>query len=242
MNSLTTQPKPVRMKQLPPEARPRERLLNHGPQALSVTELLALLLDTGHPRAGASALDLAGQLLAHLRQRHHTGALAAISTASLEEIRDVPGIGPAKAARLLAAVELGRRLAESKPARVSVERPEDVVRWLRPRMRDYDREHFVVVWLDTKHHVLGHETVSVGSLDAALAHPREVFKGAVLRSAAAVILAHNHPSGDPTPSGEDIELTYRLAEAGRLLGIEVLDHIVIGDHRFVSLRERGVRF
>ncbi|MBE3590492.1 MAG: DNA repair protein RadC [Firmicutes bacterium] len=233
---------PVRIRQLPPDARPRERLLAQGPQALSATELVALLLDTGHPRAGASALDLAARLLAHLRRQQGEAALAAISTASIEDIRAVPGIGPAKAARLLAAVELGRRLAEARPARVSVARPEDVVRWLQPRLRDYDREHFVVVWLDTKHHVLGHETVSVGGLDAALAHPREVFKGAVLRSAAAVILAHNHPSGDPTPSADDIDLTRRLAEAGRLLGIEVLDHIVIGGHRFVSLRERGVRF
>ncbi|MBX6350261.1 MAG: DNA repair protein RadC [Clostridia bacterium] len=240
--ALTLAGTPLRLRDLPPEARPRERLFAHGAAALSLTELLAIILDTGHASYGRSAVDLAALLLARLRGARQMPGLAAISCASPEDLRSVPGIGAAKAARLLAAIELGRRLGEARPERVAVDRPEDVVRWLRPRMRDLDREHFVVLWLDTKHRVLGHETVSIGGLDAAPAHPREVFKGAIVRSAAAVVLAHNHPSGDPTPSADDVRLTRRLVDAGRILGIEVLDHIILGTDRFESLRRRGFPF
>jgi len=144
-------------------------------------------------------------------------------------------------AQLKAALELGRRLSSevSKP-KFMVKSPEDVYHFLREKMRYYDREHFKAVFLNTKHHVITVETISVGSLNSSLVHPRELFKNSIKRSAAALILAHNHPSGDPTPSIEDIEITRRLVEVGNIIGIQVLDHIVIGESSFVSLKEQGV--
>ncbi len=220
------------VKVLPPQDRPRERLLRSGPEGLSSPELLALLLRTGTSRA--SATDLAGQLLATF------GSLAALSLARPDELDRQAGIGPAKASALLAAFELGRRLQAAPPARRPVIRtPGDVAALVGPQMRHLDREHFRAVLLNTRHEVLDVASVAVGGLDSAPIHPREVFKDAIRRSAAAIILVHNHPSGTPEPSSDDLRITARLQEAGRVVGIEVLDHIIVGDGRFVSLRERG---
>ncbi len=220
------------IKDLPPEDRPRERLLRLGPDGLSSPELLSILLQTGTP--AASVFDLAGRLLASF------GSLEALSLARPAELARETGIGPAKSAALLAAFELGRRLQAAPPARRSVIRtPADVAALVGGQMRHLDREHFRAVLLNTRHEVLDVVTVAVGGLDSAPIHPREVFKEAIRRSAAAVILIHNHPSGTPEPSGDDLRITARLQEAGRVVGIEVLDHLVIGDGRFVSLRERG---
>ncbi len=221
------------IKSLPEELRPRERMRAAGPGALSSAELLAITLGSGS--AGESALDLSHRLLQSPR------GLRFLAEASFEELCAVKGIGSAKAAQVMAAVELGKRLAcLGQGIRPTVRSPQDVCSFMMEEMCYLDREHFRVVILNTKNQVLSVETISVGSLNSSLVHPREVFKPAVLRSAAAVILIHNHPSGDATPSSEDLEITRRLVEAGQLIGITVLDHIIIGDHVFTSLKERAV--
>ncbi len=220
------------VKRLPRQERPRERLLRCGPGVLSSPELLALLLGTGTSRAGAA--DVAGQLLASF------GSLEALSLARPDELDRVAGIGPAKACSLLAAFELGRRISMAPPARrVVIRTPGDIAALMGPQMRHLDREHFRAVLLNVRHEVLDVTSVAVGGLDSAPIHPREVFKDAIRRSAAAIILVHNHPSGTPEPSGDDLRITARLRDAGRVVGIEVLDHLIVGDGRFVSLRERG---
>jgi len=221
------------VKGLPPEDRPRERLLRRGADALSATELLAVLLRTG--TATSSASDLAGHLLAAF------GSLEALSQAHPVELARHTGIGPTKASAVLAAFELGRRVQAAPSARrPAIRTPADVAALVGPQMRHLDREHFRAVLLNTRHEVLDVTRVAVGGLDSAPIHPREVFKDAIRRSAAAVVLVHNHPSGTPEPSADDLRITTRLQEAGRVVGIEVLDHLIIGDGRFVSLRERGV--
>ncbi len=220
------------VKDLPPEDRPRERLLQRGAEALSSAELLAVLLGTGTRAADAG--DLAGGLLATF------GSVQALSRAHPAELARHPGIGPAKACAVLAAFELGRRAHAAPAARRPVIRtPADVAALLGSQMRHLDREHFRAVLLNTRHEVLDIAGVAVGGLDSAPIHPREVFKDAVRQSAAAVVLVHNHPSGNPEPSADDLRITARLQEAGRVVGIEVLDHVIIGDGRFTSLRERG---
>ncbi|MGI6082370.1 MAG: RadC family protein [Limnochordia bacterium] len=217
---------------MPKAERPRERLLTHGPQALSSRELLALVINTG--TAKRSSLDLADELLVRWRD------LRQLADASVEEIMQVKGVGPAKAARLLAALELGRRLMiHTVEERPRIRSAADVADLSLPRMRDLPREEFVAFLLDTRHRVIETKTISIGHLNASLVHPRELFREGVRRSAAAMILAHNHPSGDPEPSAEDVRLTHRLQEAGELLGISVLDHVIIGDNKYVSMRERG---
>jgi len=223
------------IKDLPADERPRERLFRFGPSALSNAELLALLLRTG--AKGESALALAQRLLSQAGGR---GGLRFLVEASLEELSQVRGIGLAKASLLKAALELGRRMAVSAETKAVVKSPRDVGNLVLERMRYLDREHFEVLLLDAKNQVLGLELISVGILNSSLVHPREVFKVAIKRSAAGMVLVHNHPSGDPTPSPEDLEVTRRLLEAGRLLGIDVLDHIIIGENRFLSFREAGL--
>ena len=228
------------MKDLPQEDRPRERLADKGPESLSASELLAIVIGSGTDRD--NALELAGRLLERACQE--TGSEASPSVclryllnASLEEIMTVRGIGRAKAVTIKAALELGRRLSSPGPKTI-IRSPGDVSELVMDRLRYLEKEHFHVVLLDARNRVLGTELVSMGSLNASIVHPREVFKGAVRRAAAGVILVHNHPSGDPTPSAEDQDVTRRLVEVGNLLGIDVLDHIIVGDGRFVSMRER----
>ncbi len=229
------------MKDLPEEDRPRERLVEKGPESLSTTELLAIVIGSGTDRE--NALELAGRLLekACLETGSDVSSSACLRyllNASLEEMVAVRGIGKAKAISIKASLELGKRLSSSVP-KVVIGSPGDVSDLVMERLRYLEKEHFQVVLLDTRNRVLGTELVSMGSLNASIVHPREVFKGAIRRAAAGVILVHNHPSGDPTPSPEDSEVTRRLVEAGNLLGIEVLDHIIVGDGRYVSMRERS---
>ncbi len=198
---------------------------------------MAILLETG--TCSASALDIARALLAGDPREGRPAGLRHLAEMSCHELQKFPGVGPAKAAKLKAALELGRRLAGSSLGRPQIRSPADAGQLLMEEMRYLDREHFRVILLNTRNHVIGVDRVSVGSLASSVVHPREVFKTALARSAAAVILVHNHPSGDPTPSREDLDVTGRLVQAGRLLGVEVLDHIIIGDNAFVSLRERG---
>ncbi len=239
------------LKELPAGERPRERLMRHGAAALSDAELLAILLRTGDAASGRTALDLARDLLVRaggaengiVREgRAPASGLRFLVTATVEELSRVKGIGPAKAVQLKAAVEIGRRVAAGGDPRREVRNPADLRDLLMAEMRYLEQEHFKTVLLDTKSRVISVEAVSVGNLDSSPAHPREVFKTPIRKNAAAVILAHNHPSGDPTPSQQDLKLTRRLAEAGRILGIEVLDHLVIGDNRCVSFRECGIPF
>lgn len=237
-------PAALSIKEWPTEDRPRERLERLGPQALSPRELLAILVETGIPasegRAGRSALDLAGDLL------HHFGAdggpaLRRMMAGTLAEVCAVRGIGPAKAAKLLAALELGRRaVAEARPERERIRAPRDVYERMRLGMRDLGHEEFHVLLLSTQNEVLRDLQVTRGTLDASLVHPREVFRSAIAERAAAVILVHNHPSGDPTPSAEDRAVTRQLREAGRTIGIDVLDHVIVGEGRYVSFQEAGL--
>jgi DNA repair protein RadC len=210
--------------------RPRERLARSGTAALSNRELLALLLGTGH--AGASALDVADRLVARgLRD------LAGRSLADLERER---GVGRAKATRVLAALELGARVAAEPQATAPAFRaPADAGRYLLPRHGSRPLEVFGVLLLDVRHRLKDEIVISTGCLTSSLVHPREVFREAVLGRAAALILFHNHPSGDPEPSREDRRLTERLIAAGVLMGIDVLDHIILGDGRYFSFREKG---
>jgi len=221
------------IRDLPEGERPRERLARYGAEALAIAELLAILLRTGTQQE--SALALAERLLVQF------GSLKAIAGASIAEMGAVKGIGPVKAIQIAAAVEIGRRLAAfSDEARPQIRGPESVAHLLMPELRHAPREEFCALLLDAQNRVLRVSTITIGLLDESLVHPREVFREALRHNCAAIIVAHNHPSGDPTPSRQDIAVTRRLMEAGAVIGIEVLDHIVIGDGRWVSLKERDL--
>jgi len=225
----------IMVKDLPVDERPRERLLFSGAAALSNTELLAVLLRTGTREK--SVIHIAEEVLAHYKDR----GLEAIVHMPPAELAAVKGVGKAKAATVLAAVELGRRLSMKAAEHiVVVHDPEDAAHFALPRFRFEQREHFAVMLLDTKNHILGMPDVSVGSLQASVVHPREVFRAAIDYAAAAMILFHNHPSGDPTPSREDIAVTQRLVKAGKIMDIPVLDHIILGRECFLSLKEKGM--
>lgn len=224
-----------RIKDWPQAERPREKLLARGAEVLSEAELLALVLRTGDAAAGQSALDQGRALLGRF------GSLRALGAASAGELCASKGIGPAKAAELLAVFELARRFAGAPLA--PGERftcSEEVFRHYHERLRDRKKEVFLALLLDSKNRVLREVQVSEGSLTASIVHPREVFAPVVRESAAAVLFVHNHPSGDPTPSREDLEITTRLQEAGTLMGVRVLDHIIIGSGRYVSFVDRGL--
>jgi len=218
--------------QWPETERPRERLLTQGPQVLTNAQLLAILLRVG--RHGSSAVQVGMDILDRL------GGVAGLAQCGIEELCAVPGVGEAKAAQLKAAIELGKRALAGpliKGAKITSSR--DLFTHYHPALRDLRHEIFKVVLLDAKHAIMRDATVSEGSLTLSIVHPREVFTLAVKESAAAVIFLHNHPSGDPTPSQEDRVLTARLVSAGEVLGIRVLDHLVVGDGRYVSFADQG---
>ena len=217
----------------PESERPRERLYQTGPGSLSDAQLLAILLRVG--RQDSTAVQVAMDLL------HHLGGLQALANRGVEELCMVPGVGPAKAAQILAGIELGKRvLSTPLTTGTKIGNSGDLYRHFYPLLRDRRKEVFKVLLLDTKHTVIRDVTVSEGSLTASIVHPREVFNEAVRESAAAVIFLHNHPSGDPQPSGEDRTLTIRLRAAGEILGITVLDHVIIGDGRYFSFSDEGL--
>ncbi|CAG7631094.1 hypothetical protein PAESOLCIP111_03264 [Paenibacillus solanacearum] len=221
------------LRDVPNEERPRERMIQYGAGALSNAELLAILLRTGTYQE--SAVLLAQRLLAS------SGSLRGLADMSLEQLTEIKGIGEAKALQIQAGIELGRRMARSALSdTVTIRSPQDVAALLTEDLRYLQKEHFVCLFLNTKNHVVGQETLSMGSLNASIVHPREIFRAAIKRSSASIVCAHNHPSGDPTPSPEDIQMTKRLVQAGDIIGIEVLDHVVIGDQKFVSLKELGL--
>lgn len=220
----------------PSSERPRERLRRLGPRALSLTELVALVLGTGGPGLPVDAVARS-VLLAGVSEGAEEGE--ALPRLTVERLLAVPGMGPASACRLVAALELGRRVAASRrgPARVRIRGPEDVHRRMAPHLQDLEQEEFHALLLNTQHRVIRDVLVTRGILDASLIHPREVFRQAIVESAAGIVLVHNHPSGDPTPSREDRAVTEQLRGAGRAIGIPVLDHVILGEGRFVSLGE-----
>jgi DNA repair protein RadC len=220
------------MKELSPDDRPREKLVRHGPAALGDNELVALILGSGYRRTGA--LTVANELL-NLR-----GGLHGLARSTCGDLVTVPGVGSVKAAQLVAALELGRRtLAHAPGARIQLRTPRDAAAYLLPAFGSRPVEHFGVVLLDSKHRVLRTAVVASGTLNTTIVQPRDVFREAMLGGAAAVVAFHNHPSGDPSPSPDDVELTRRLAAAGTLMGIDLVDHIVLGDARYCSFKEMG---
>jgi DNA repair protein RadC len=219
---------------LPVSERPRERLYKYGVEALSAQEILALILGRGV--AGESVTVTSQRLLSRF------GNLKGISEASIEDLSEIKGIGLAKASQIKAAFELAKRLeastdTEKKPV---IKTPEDVMELLGSRLREKKREYFMAVLLDTRGRLIKTSEISIGSLDSSIVHPREAFKDAVSASAASVIFVHNHPSGEPEPSEDDIRLTRRLAESGEIIGIAVLDHVIIGNREIKSLKREGL--
>ncbi|MCP4358547.1 MAG: JAB domain-containing protein [Chloroflexi bacterium] len=215
--------------------RPRERLMLVGSTAVSTAELLAIILRTGV--GGENVLRLAERLLMHFQD------LPGLAHASIAELMSVKGIGPAKAVEIKAALEIGRRLMASAPQeKPKVTTPADAANLLMSEMMFLEKEHLKLILLDTRNSVLRTPTIYVGSLNASVVRIGELFREAIKDNAAAFIVAHNHPSGDPSPSPEDIRVTRQLVQAGKLLDIDVLDHIIIGRQRFVSLKERGLGF
>jgi DNA repair protein RadC len=223
------------IKDLPSSERPRERRLNQGASALSTAELLAIILRTG--TTDENVVRVAQRILAKFGD---VGGLARVSAAELKAER---GLGPAKVAQIKAALELGRRLlAQSPEERPQIRSPADAANMVMSEMSWLEQEHLKVMLLDTKNRVLGTPTVYIGSLNTSMVRVGELFREAIRANCASLIVVHNHPSGDPTPSPEDVAVTRQIAEAGKLLDIELLDHLIIGQQRFVSLKERGLGF
>lgn len=222
------------IKDLPLSERPREKLISHGVEALSNAELLALIIKIGNLEE--TAVEVAQKILS----RDNRG-IAYLSDVTLEELMEVKGIGQSKASQILAAIEIGKRLNRIGPQdKIKVSSPMVLVNLLMDEMRYLCKEYFKIAILDTKNQILAIENISIGTLNASIVHPRDVFKIAIKRNANSIILIHNHPSGDPNPSNEDISITNRLIDAGNLIGIKVLDHIIIGDNKYISFKEKNL--
>ena len=220
------------MRSLSPDDRPREKLARHGVSSLGDNELVAVVLGSGS--ATTDALGIANALLAARAGLH------GLVRSTCDELAQVPGVGQAKAARILAALEIGRRtLTHAPSARIQLRSPREAAAYLLPRFGSRPVEQFGMVLLDTKHRVLKTTVLSIGGLNSTSVQPREVFREAMLGAAAAVVVFHNHPSGDPTPSPDDIELTRRMSAAGVVMGIDVADHLILGDVRYWSFKENG---
>ena len=217
------------IKDLPRIERPRERLIQYGPEKLSHGELLAILLRSG--KKGENVLELAHRIIKSFGIRELPGL-------TVNDLKDYPGLGPAKACEIVACFELGKRLLRDKKTQIYLT-PKDVWEELKD-VRNHKKEHFITLYLDSRNQEMKREIISIGSLNANIVHPREVFEPAVRNYAAHIIVAHNHPSGEPDPSKDDIEITRRLVEAGKILGIEVLDHIIVARNGFMSFKEKGL--
>lgn len=231
VDDSTKPPYRTMIREMPAAERPRERLLQYGERSLSTAELLAIILRVG--MQGTSAIDLAQHVLKEFQ------GLAGLARASCQELCTVRGLSVAKVAQIKAALELGRRLQMETPKeRPQILSPQDAAHILLPEMQYLDQEYLKVITLDTKHRVVETPTIYKGSLNASMVRLAEVFRDAIRANCAAILLAHNHPSGDPTPSREDLTLTKEVVKAGRLLDIEVLDHVIIGHQRYISLKEQ----
>lgn len=217
---------------LPKSERPRERLQKHGAEVLSSQELLALILGRGV--RGESVMVTAQRLLSAF------GNVKNISQASLEELSTIKGMGTAKASQLKAAFELARRKEEDNREQISVKSHQDVIKLVRQKLKDKKKERFLILCLDRRNNLIKISNISTGTLDTNLVHPREVFKEAIQSLASSIILVHNHPSGDPEPSDADIDITKRILETGKVVGIDILDHIIIANNRSFSFKEKGI--
>ena len=220
---------------LPVTERPRERLIKFGVESLSIQELLALILGRG--TKGRSVLVTASELLQKYK------SLKKLANASINELCSMPGIGEAKATQIKAALELAKRLEDNDSLHITktiIKSPDDILHIIKKELKGKKKEYFILALLDTRNHLIAIRTISIGSLDTSIVHPREVFLEAVTNSAASVIFVHNHPSGNPDPSEEDIKLTRQLIEAGKLLDIDVLDHIVISDDGYFSMKAKNL--
>ncbi len=223
------------IKDWPEQDKPREKMARLGAGSLTDAEIVAVLLGTGS--TSFTALELARTMLVKSEAEHGT-SLGFLQRLAPGELESVEGVGPAKAARLMAAVEIGRRLSQEKvEIKAALTCGKEVFEYMRLEANSLDKEHFWILSMNTRNQVTGKDLVSVGSLDATIVHPREVFKSSIKKSAAAIILVHNHPSGDPTPSDDDLVATERLCEAGKLLGILVMDHVIVGRSTYHSIRE-----
>ncbi len=218
---------------LPKPERPRERLKQFGPEALSAQELLALIIGRGVSKK--SVMTIAQELLIKF------GNIKAISEATIEEVSQIKGIGFAKAVQIKACFELGKRKdLEPELKDFDIKEPQSIVKAIRASIKDKAKEHFKLILLNARNKILGISTISIGSLNASIVHPREVFKDAIVNNAYSIVLVHNHPSGDAEPSENDIKMTKKLVESGKILGIEVIDHVIIGKNEFCSFKERGL--
>jgi DNA repair protein RadC len=220
----------MRMTDIPSENRPRERMAKYGPDALSDAEILALLLKNG--TVGENVTDMSNRLI----QRY---GIERLSKLSLEELQEIRGIGPAKAMQIAAAFQLDKRCRMAEYEKTPVKTARDVYEYAKPLLAEKEKEHIMVMYLDTKNRINKHETVSMGTLNSSLIHPREIFKTAIKENTNAIIVAHNHPSGDPTPSKDDRDITKELYAAGELLEIQMLDHVIIGKDNYYSFKERN---
>ena len=222
------------IRDLAPQERPREKMIQNGSQTLSNAELLAILIRTG--TKDLSALDVANRILSL-----SDDGIRHLSECSIEDLSAVTGIGPSKACQILAGVELGKRMTRARLMNPRVlNHPREVASYLIEDMKDLRQEWFRILLLNNRKQVLGYETVSVGTLNASLVHPRDVFEKAIRKNASTIILVHNHPSGNPSPSDEDRALTRRLTEAGALMGIEVIDHVIVGNGNYYSFKEHQI--
>lgn len=224
--------KNITIKEIPFEERPRERLLRNGAEGLSNAELLAILIRSGIKNENALALSY--------RILNQNEGIRFLAGCSVQELKTINGIGTAKAAQLKAAIELGKRLSSiCEKKEQFVKSPEDGVKLLMEEMRYLKKEYLKAILLDVKCRVVSIEDISIGNLNSSIVHPREVFVPAIRKSCASIIIAHNHPSGDPTPSVDDINITKRIYESGKILGVNMMDHLIIGDGRYISLKEEG---
>ena len=222
------------IKDLPISERPREKLYSYGVESLSNAELLAIIIRTGHKED--TAIDVAQRIISMDNR-----GLSHVVDVTLEELTKIKGIGKCKAAQILATIEIGKRLNRwGAHDKIRINSPLVLVNLLMDEMRFLNKEHFRIAILDTKNQIIAIENISIGTLNASIVHPRDVFNIAIKRNANSIILIHNHPSGDPQPSNEDINITHRLVEVGNLVGIKVLDHIIIGDNRYISFKEKNL--
>lgn len=219
------------IKELPDTEKPRERLAKYGVESLSNQELLAILIRTG--RANFSALEIAKEVLCH-----DSRGIVALGNLTIEELTSIKGIGPSKACQLMAGIEIGKRVMDAAYSKERITCPNDVFEHLKTKVIHLKREKFFTILLDTKNQIIAVEEISTGSLNASIVHPREVFHYAIKKNAKAMVLAHNHPSGHPAPSDEDLMITERLVEAGKIVGIEVVDHIILGRETYYSFKEQ----
>lgn len=234
MKDMITSESFFTIKDMPISERPREKMMSSGADSLSNAELLAIIIRTGNKND--TAIELASRILSM-----DSRGIEYLSDTSLEELMGISGIGLSKACQIMAAIEIGKRLSKIGPHdRIKVTSPDILADILMDEMRYLNKENFRIAILDTKNQILGIENISVGTLNASIVHPRDVFKAAIKRNANSLILIHNHPSGDVTPSKEDISITHRLIECGDLMGIRILDHIIIGDGRYYSFKEKNL--